>query len=289
MPPHTIKTGSEILPELPEVQTIVTALNSARVEGSRIQRVRVYWPNTIATSTPRQFCQRIRNKRIMTIRRRGKFIVLHLSDNLHLLVHLRMTGRFDLATSGLKQQPHVHVMLELDDGRCLMFHDTRKFGRFYLTREPDTIIGDLGPEPLSPGFTAKTLMGLLKDRRRQIKPLLLDQHFLAGLGNIYVDEALWASGIHPLRSADSLNSRESKLLHLSIRRVLRQAIANSGTSLGKGLGNYAWLNQERGRNSDALKVFRRTGQACLRCGHPIERIIVAQRSSHVCTACQIAP
>ena len=220
------------------------------------------------------------------IRRRGKLIVLHLDDGLHLIVHLRMTGRFELGASPSYHQPHIHVILALDDGRQLMFHDTRKFGRFYLTKDPDTITGNLGPEPLDEGFTSKAMMQMLKDRRRRIKPLLLDQHFLAGLGNIYVDEALWASGIHPLRSACSLNKKETRALHRSIRQVLRQAIANGGTSLGKGLGNYAWLNQERGRNSETLKVFRRTGKACLKCGSPIERIVVAQRGTHVCIKCQ---
>ncbi len=277
------------MPELPEVQTIVDALISAGVEGRHIRLARVYWPRTIATSNAKSFCQRIKNKQIRSIQRRGKFIVFHLSGGLHLIVHLRMTGRFDLGRSGGNRQLHVHVVLTLEDGRDLMFHDTRKFGRFYLTRNPNAIVGDLGPEPLSAGFSAKTLMDILKDRKRQIKPLLLDQKFIAGLGNIYVDEALWASGIHPLRSAHSLSASESKSLHRAIRHVLRKAIANSGTSLGQGLGNYAWLNQERGRNSVALKVFRRTGKACLRCGHPVERILVAQRGTHICTKCQRKP
>ena len=277
------------MPELPEVQTIVDALIREGIEGLRIQMARVYWPRTIATSKPRSFCQRIKNKRIRAILRRGKFIVLHLSDGLHLIIHLRMTGRFDLGVSKLHQQPHVQVVLDLDDDRHLMFHDTRKFGRFYLTKDPDTILGNLGPEPLSSDFTAKVFIGQLRDRKRQLKPLLLDQRFLAGLGNIYVDEALWTSGIHPLRSAHSLNAKEVKSLHRAIRQVLQQAIANSGTSLGQGLGNYAWLNQQRGRNSDVLNVFRRTGQDCRRCGTAIERIVVAQRGTHVCTACQKMP
>ena len=287
--PSTI-TERDLLPELPEVQTIVDSLITAGIEGRRIQLARVYWPRTIATSKPKSFCQRLKNKRIRSILRRGKFILLHLSDGLHLIIHLRMTGRFDLGPSKLQQQePHVQVVLVLDDDRHLMFHDTRKFGRFYLTTDPDTILGDLGPEPLSSGFTAKTFIKLLRNRKRQLKPLLLDQRFLAGLGNIYVDEALWASSIHPLRSAHSLNEKEAKSLHRAIRSVLRQAIANSGTSLGQGLGNYAWLNQQRGRNSDALSVFRRTGQDCMRCGNPIERIVVAQRGTHICTTCQKSP
>jgi formamidopyrimidine-DNA glycosylase len=274
------------LPELPEVQTIIDALRTAGIEGIRIRRARVYWPKTIATSKPQWFCRRIKNKRINAISRRGKLIVSHLSDGLYLIVHLRMTGRFDLGKPSIHPMAHVRVSLELDDGRSLMYHDTRKFGRFYLTDDPDTVTGRLGPEPLDAHFTADAMAEMLKDRRRQIKPLLLDQGFLAGLGNIYVDEALWVSGIHPQRSAHSLDEMESKTLYRSIRDVLRQAIANSGTSLGGGLGNYAWLNQRRGRHGDALKVFRRTGHACLRCGYPIERIVVAQRGTHICRKCQ---
>jgi formamidopyrimidine-DNA glycosylase len=281
-----ILAGSDILPELPEVQTIIDALKTAGVEGKCIQRARVYWPNIIATSKPQWFCRRIKNKRIVTIGRRGKLIVSQLSEGLFLIIHLRMTGRFEIGKHTAVQMPHIHVVLELDDGRDLMYHDTRKFGRFYLTKNPDTITGGLGIEPLGKRFTARQMAQMLKDRRRQIKPLLLDQGFLAGLGNIYVDEALWASGIHPQRSAHSLTSSEAETLYRSIRGVLRQAIANAGTSLGHGLGNYAWMNQKRGRNSDALNVFRRTGESCLRCGYPIERIVVGQRGTHICRKCQ---
>lgn len=274
------------MPELPEVQTIVDALIAAGVEGTRIERAWVYWPKTIATSKPQWFCRRIRNKRIEAIKRRGKFIVLHLSDGLHLIVHLRMTGRFELGKPTGHRIPHVHVVLVLDDQRSLLYHDTRKFGRFYLTQDTDAITGGLGADPLEKSFTTLMMVRMLKSRRRQIKPLLLDQSFLAGLGNIYVDEALWASGIHPQRSAHTLTPSEANTLHRSIRAVLRQAIANGGTSLGNGLGNYAWLNQRRGHNGDALKVFRRTGESCLRCGYPIERIVVGQRGTHICRKCQ---
>jgi formamidopyrimidine-DNA glycosylase len=274
------------LPELPEVQTIIDALKTEGVEGKRIRRARVYWPATIATSKPQGFCRQIRNKRIEAIGRRGKLIVSRLSEGIFLIVHLRMTGRFDIGAHTAMRAAHVHVVLELDDGRDLLYHDTRKFGRFYLTTNPGTVTGGLGPEPLDKHFTARQMAHMLKQRRRQIKPLLLDQGFLAGLGNIYVDEALWAAGIHPQRSAHSLTPSEAQNLYRSMRVVLRRAIANAGTSLGHGLGNYAGLNQKRGRNSAALKVFRRTGESCFRCGYPIERIVVGQRGTHICRKCQ---
>lgn len=274
------------MPELPEVQTIVDALTASGLEGKRITHARVHWSSTIATPSKVLFCRRIKYKQIQSIRRRGKLIVMHLGDRLHLVVHLRMTGRFELAALKTDRTPHVHVVLELNDDRQLMFHDTRKFGRFYLTESVGDIIGRLGPEPLGKSFTSKSFGQMLTRRRRQIKSLLLDQGFLAGLGNIYVDEALWASKIHPRRLANSLDADEVRSLHRSIRQVLRRAIDNAGTSLGDGLGNFAWLNQQRGRNSNALKVFRRTGQACMRCGQAIERIVVAQRGTHICTKCQ---
>jgi formamidopyrimidine-DNA glycosylase len=197
-----------------------------------------------------------------------------------------MTGRFELFPSKVCPSPHVHIVLDLNDGRRLMFHDTRKFGRFYITKDIATITQSLGPEPLSSKFTARLFAGKLKSRKRQVKPLLLDQSFLSGLGNIYVDEALWAARIHPQRLANTLDEDEIKSLHRSIRHVLRQGIHNAGTSLGRGLGNYSSPEKALGGNRAHLKVFHRTGEPCVRCGHPIERIVVAQRGTHICVDCQ---
>lgn len=274
------------MPELPEVQTIVDALTLAGVPGNRIQSASVYWPKTIATCTPQSFCRHIKNKTIRTITRRAKFILFGLDAGTCLAVHLRMTGRFDLAEHSAPRTRHIHVVLYLDDGRCLMFHDTRKFGRFYLTQDLSLLTGALGPEPLSSRFTAKVLAQMLAGRRRQIKPLLLDQTFLAGLGNIYVDEALWAACIHPQRAAHTLDWGQVKALHRAIRSVLRQGIRNAGTSMGRGLGNYAGLQNARGRNSRYLKVFRRAEQPCFRCGNKIERLLVGQRGTYICKRCQ---
>lgn len=274
------------MPELPEVQTIIDALISEGIVGKHIEAVSVFWPKTIATSTPHQFRRQIQNKTILRIQRHGKFIVFGLSDRIYLAVHLRMTGRFELVSSDVPLSRHVHIVMNLYGGQSLMFHDTRKFGRFYLTKEIQAITGSLGPEPLSSRFTAKLLGQKLGGRHRQVKPLLLDQTFLAGLGNIYVDEALWKSRIHPRRPADSLCWAEVKALHRAIRHVLRQGLRNAGTSLGEGLGNYSDLQKTKGRNSHYLKVFRRAGQACFQCGQQIERIVVGQRGTHICNRCQ---
>ncbi|MBI5064173.1 MAG: DNA-formamidopyrimidine glycosylase [Desulfatitalea sp.] len=274
------------MPELPEVQTIVNDLIAAELIGRRIAQARVYWPRTIATSPADRFCSQIRNLAIERIQRRAKFILIALDKGQTLIVHLRMTGRFQWGDERSVQEKHVHVALTMDDGRVLCFHDTRKFGRFYLMKEPRTLLGKLGPEPLSAEFTAAAFKQQLMGRQRQIKPLLLDQTFLAGLGNIYVDEALWDARIHPLRGADSLHSDEVAALHAAIRHVLRQGIKHAGTTLGNGPSNFYSLGKVRGGNANHLKVFRRTGAPCPRCRTVITRIIVAQRSTHVCEKCQ---
>ncbi len=276
------------MPELPEVQTVVDHLVKEGILGRRILKIKVSWPRSIALPSLGEFCSLMTGRIVMKLSRRGKYIVFALDQDLFLLIHLRMTGRLQWAHSKTKQSGHVHVILYMDDGRRLMFHDTRKFGRFYLTREPQTILGKLGVEPLDGKFTARWLAQGLGRRQRQIKPLLLDQTFLAGLGNIYVDEALWASSIHPLRKASTLNATEVRSLHRAIRRILRQAIENAGTSLGKGKGNFIAPGRTHGKNGPRLNVFRQTGGACPRCGHTIHRIVVAQRSSHVCEQCQRA-
>jgi formamidopyrimidine-DNA glycosylase len=275
------------MPELPEVQTIVDVLNAAGVPGCRIDSVSVHWPKTIATDTPETFINRLRGRVIRSVRRRAKYIVFELSDKLWMLVHLRMTGRLELDTRAGLSDPHVQVCLMLGDGRRLAYHDTRKFGRFYLTARPASILGSLGPEPLASDFSAKFLARRIGRRQRRIKPLLLDQAFLSGLGNIYVDEALWLARIHPLRAANTLTWQEVRCLHRAIRSVLRQGIRNAGTSLGRGKGNFASPESDRGRNRNQLKVFQRNGQACRRCRHPIERIRVGQRSTHICSRCQV--
>lgn len=274
------------MPELPEVQTIVNVLISAGLPGTKIIDVSVRWPKTIATSSTSVFRQQMTGKVVLGIRRRAKYLIFDLSEGYHLLIHLRMTGRLSLTAAPDFEDPHIHVFMNFENRHSLIFHDTRKFGRFYLVKNPDDIIGKLGPEPLDPSFTAKFFAKILARRHRQIKPLLLDQTFLSGIGNIYVDEALWAAGIHPVQPADKLTWHDVQALHRAIRSVLRQGIRNAGTSLGQGKGNFSSPRNELGRNKIKLRVFHRTGHPCIRCGHQIEKIIVGQRSTHICAHCQ---
>lgn len=274
------------MPELPEVQIIVNDLNAANIAGRSIVGAKVYWSRTIAEPSASAFCRRIKGKKISAIRRRGKFIVFNFSKKDHLLLHLRMSGRLHLVPCDMPRKKHEHVILILSDRRQLRFHDTRKFGRFYLTADAEKILGRLGPEPLSTDFTQKKFAQRLNPRKRLLKPLLLDQTFIAGLGNIYVDEALWESKIHPCRIAASLAASEIRTLHLAIPRVLKRGLKNLGTSLGSGKTNFYSIAKHQGRNRDQLNVFRRTGQPCPRCKATIRRIIVGQRSSHICPVCQ---
>jgi len=274
------------MPELPEVQTVVDSLNKLKLKSRRIIRARVYWPKTIAGMAPTTFKKKIHGHRIREISRRGKFIVFSLSRDLTLLIHLRMTGRLNWALADTKRNPHEHVILVFGNNEALRFQDTRKFGRFYLTTNPQEILGKLGPEPLSDRFTVKCFHAMLMARKRLVKPLLLDQGFIAGLGNIYVDEALWKAGIHPMRVSSSLSKKEAAALHHAIPLVLQKGLANLGTTLGSGAGNFYSVAGRQGRNADELFVFRRTGEGCTRCRTPIQRIIVGQRSTHVCPHCQ---
>ena len=277
------------MPELPEVQTVVDNLNGLKIVGCRIAGARVYWPRTIAEMTPVVFCKRIKGCTIQQITRRGKYIVMGLSRGLTLLIHLRMTGHLNWELKGKARNRHEHVILDLGENRELRFQDTRKFGRFFLTIDPGAVLGKLGPEPLAGDFVVNRFGKMLNACRRQIKPLLLDQRFIAGLGNIYVDEALWKAEIHPLRISCSLSKKEIVALHRAIPHVLHTGLMNMGTTLGGGEGNFYSVAGRQGRNADRLNVFRRSGQGCPRCGSAIQRILVGQRSSHICPNCQRIP
>ena len=274
------------MPELPEVQTVVNDLKTATLIGRTITGAQVYWPNIIDTCSPEEFCLDIDGQVIRDIWRRAKYIVIDFVRGEHLLIHLRMSGRLNVTDSDEPRAKHEHVILDFDDGRQLRFHDTRKFGRMYFVNDTDTVLGHLGPEPLDENFTADLLYARLRSRSRILKPLLLDQTFLAGLGNIYADESLWEAKLHPLRVSSSITHKEAVALHQAIRKMLTRGLNNLGTTLGTGKANFYSVGQRKGRNRDQLNVFRRTDLPCPRCHNTIERIIVGQRSTHICTTCQ---
>jgi len=268
------------MPELPEVETITRDLRST-ILHKEITSVHIAWPRIIASPGPEEFRSCLVGQRMTSLRRRGKYIVAELSSGDCLLVHLRMTGQL-LTQSPKVDKKHVHLSIEFTDGTSLYYADTRKFGRLWLTADIGPLLGGLGPEPLSPDFTGDELYARLSVRRRRIKPLLLDQHFIAGLGNIYVDESLYGAGIHPLRRANELTHAETFRLHDSIVAVLKAAIDNRGTTFS----DYRDARGSPGSNQDHLRVFHKAGQPCPRCGHPIERLVVEQRGTYVCPVCQ---
>lgn len=274
------------MPELPEVETIVTDLKKARLKDHTICSVQVFWRRTIACPSVPAFKKNIAGQSFVSFRRRGKFIVCDLSGGKKLLIHLRMSGRLEVRTAEDEYTRHEHVAFLLDDGRELRFHDTRKFGRMYLVDSPEAILGKLGVEPLSKRFSRAYLKTICSRHDRQLKPFLLDQSVIAGLGNIYVDEALWRAGLDPRRKTSSLADSEISALYEAIPAVLNIGIRNMGTTLGNGNANFYSVAKRKGRNRDQLKVFRRTGLPCPKCGQAIQRIIVAQRSTHICERCQ---
>jgi formamidopyrimidine-DNA glycosylase len=274
------------MPELPEVQTIVDDLNAAGILEVPITGASVFWSRTVAEPKSKLFCNRIKGRKFTAIQRRGKYLVFETDSPYTMLLHLRMSGRLNLVSDGATRNRHEHVVIKFEDRRQLRFQDTRKFGRIHLIDDPQRILGKLGPEPLEKRFTAKVLAERLERHKRLLKPLLLDQTFIAGLGNIYVDEALWDAKLHPNRISATLTRNECQALRRAIPKVLKRGLKNLGTSLGTGKTNFYSVARYRGRNKDELKVFRRTGLPCPRCKATIERIIVGQRSTHICSSCQ---
>jgi formamidopyrimidine-DNA glycosylase len=271
------------MPELPEVETYVRDLRQA-LPGRLIEGVVVSWPNQLPLNQPRAMDARVHGQRVREVDRRGKYIVMSL-DLDWLIVHLKMSGRLQIVPRALPANPHAHVVFSLDADEELRFHDPRKFGRVYLVADPSEVVGHLGPEPMEDSFHLATFAEKLAARRARLKPLLLDQRFIAGLGNIYVDECLWTAGIHPLRSADSLAPDEVECLYQAIRSVLARAVKLRGTSFSE-LG-YRDLTGNVGEMQGSLNVFRRTDEPCPRCGSPVVRLVVAGRATHVCERCQV--
>ncbi len=264
------------MPELPEVETIVNHLRPDLV-GRTITAVQLRWPRH--TPDPALVQDRLPGRSVTGLERRGKFVVMRLDpSDLTLLVHLGMSGRLTVAPRGEEPDRHTHTILTWDDGSRLHFSDSRKFGRLYLVADPATVLGRLGPEPLSETFTPHWLAQQLARRRRVIKSLLLDQTFLAGLGNIYADESLHRAGVDPRRPADTLSPEEVAALQGSIQEVLAEAIRHQGTTLD-------WVYPEGGMQL-RLRVYGRGGQPCPACGTPVERAVLGQRSTHFCPACQ---
>jgi formamidopyrimidine-DNA glycosylase len=274
------------MPELPEVEMVARGLRASLV-GCTVTGVEVRWSRSVVPADPAAFARRLVGQTVTGVGRRGKWVLIALDGGDVLLVHLRMTGRLVLESTECLDERHLRVLFFLDDGRTrrLQFIDQRKFGRLVLTDEPHEVVGDLGPEPLDESFTPERFGEMLARRRGRIKPLLLNQCFLAGLGNIYTDESLWRSRIHPLRRAETLSPVEVQRLHRAIRSVLREAIAAGGTTLSDG--TYQQADGQPGEFAGQLAAYGQAEQPCPRCGVTIERIRVSQRGTYFCPSCQL--
>ena len=245
------------------------------------------WPRLLSGMRVEDFTARLLGRQIVNADRRGKHLLFALDDGQTLMVHLRMTGQLRVAPPAEPSTTYDHLIFALSDGMELRYQDPRKFGRFLLTVEPETALAKIGPEPLSELFTPVDLFESIQGRRAAIKGLLLNQSVVAGLGNIYADEALFRAGIHPQSPGDALTLADCSRLHSAIRQTLATAIREGGSTLGRsGIANYRRPNGVTGHYQQRHQVYGRTGKPCLVCGGPIHRVQVAQRSTHFCPHCQ---
>ena len=275
------------MPELPEVETVRTRLEPALV-GRRVQRVEILDPRLTRPLDPAGVAVELEGERIAAVDRRGKYLVVRFESGRVLLIHLRMTGNLlhrppvaDLAAD----DPHRRAVVSLDDGSDVVYRDVRRFGTWLLVEpeELDPYLAErVGFEPLERGFTTRRLAEALAGRSAPVKAAILDQRRLAGVGNIYADEALWRAKIHPRRPAGELAPDEVKALHAGIRRALKAGIERQGATLR----DYRTPDGGSGRMQHEFKVYGREGEPCNRCGTPIEKIRAAGRGTWYCPECQ---
>ncbi len=272
------------MPELPEVETFARSLREGGITGSSIINRQIisadlFWERTLAFSDAQpSFLDWFPGKVVSDVSRRGKYLLITIEPKT-LLIHLRMSGDLRVAPGMTEnRKPHDRFELRFSDGESLFFNDTRKFGRIWLMDKPEQLLSKLGIEPLSEAFSADWLYLKTSASQRLIKPFLLDQHIIAGLGNIYTDEALFRAGIHPLRRANSLSDAEASKLAAVIPQVLLEGIRSNGASID-------WVY--RGGNfQNHFQVYQRTGKPCVSCQTAITKIAVGQRGTHFCPHCQ---
>ncbi len=267
------------MPELPEVETIRAQL-APRLEGRALVRVEILDPRLTRPYDLFEVVEELEGDRVVAVERRGKYLVLRLESGLMLLVHLRMTGSFGFAPAS-----HERAVLELDDGSRLVYRDVRRFGTWLVLEDGDAALHLArrnGPEPLGPRFTAEWLAARLAQRRAALKAVLLDQRVVAGLGNIYADEALWRARLNPLRPANGLTPGEVRRLHRAIRAALRKGIERQGSTLR----DYAAPDGSSGVMQEEFRVYGREDEPCPRCRTPIAKARVGGRGTWFCPRCQ---
>ncbi len=269
------------MPELPEVECIARKLKDGKetpsIVGQKIAKVSTRWPKHIESPSITTFRRKIRDRLNEDVGRRGKYLVLTLDEG-SLLIHLRMSGDLRVAPGDEIRGRFDHSVFYLESGWQIRFSDARKFGKMILVDNPAEILNKLGPEPLDPGFSLEIFSHMLKNKKRMIKPLLMDQAFLAGMGNIYTDEALHIAKIHPSRKSNELLEIQIRSLWSAIRMALQAGIHNNGASID-------WV-YKGGEFQNQFRAYQRTGQPCPVCETPIERTVLGQRGTHFCPNCQ---
>jgi formamidopyrimidine-DNA glycosylase len=272
------------MPELPEVETMAREL-APLVVGATIAQAWTDWPPAVRHPDMAGYLAALPGRRIEGLRRRGKWLIFDL-DGGALVVQVKMTGQLSVLPADAPRDRHVHATWTFADGRQLRLRDVRKFARIgaYDTSSLQATLALQGPEPLETAFTLATFRRHLRARRARLKPLLLDQAFLAGIGNIYADEALWRSRLHPLRHAPDLRPRDERRLYGAIRGILTEAIERRGSSI-----NDYTAPEGDGEMQEHLDVYQRTGLPCHRCGRPVRKIVIGARGTHFCPWCQRLP
>jgi formamidopyrimidine-DNA glycosylase len=273
------------VPELPEVESVRRQLEPALV-GRRLERVEIVDPRLVRPYEPAEVAAELEGERVAALERRGKYLVVRFESGRVLLIHLRMTGSLRHATRGaLQDDPHRRAVVSLDDGSDVAYRDVRRFGTWLLLEPGEGepyLDAKVGVEPLETVFTAAHLGDRLAGRRAPVKAALLDQRTLAGMGNIYVDEALWRARVNPLRPAETLGRADVRRLHRGIRAALEHGIARQGSTLR----DYRLPDGAGGTMQDEFRVYGRAGEPCDRCGTPIAKTRVAGRGTWYCPACQ---
>ena len=273
------------MPEMPEVETVRRTLLPL-IKGKTIKEVTVWYPKII-TGDAKEFKQQLVGKKITTIDRYAKYLLIRLSGNLTVVSHLRMEGKYRLVKINTKKDKHDHVQIVFSDNSALRYNDVRKFGRMQLiktgTEREKTGISKLGAEPNSAAFTVSYLQNGLARKKKNIKNTLLDQSVVAGLGNIYVDEVLWETKIHPLSQANTIPAEKVAQLHDNINSLIELAIAERGTTIH----TYLDANGKTGGFQKMLQVYGHKGEPCVRCGTPLEKIKVNGRGTTFCPKCQV--
>lgn len=269
------------MPELPEVETIKNELYPY-VIGRRFTCITVNDTKPIRQPSVEDFCQKLIGQKINNLQRRGKYLIFQLSSGDVLIIHLKMSGA--LLLNSEQTDRHARVIFTIDNGSQIVFTDRRRLGGMWLVENEQLVVGKLGPEPLTPEFNSALLAERLQKHRAPIKALLLDQTFIAGVGNMYADEALFAAKIHPLRKANSLSPQEVKKLRQAIIDVLKSAIDNKGASVD----TYKRPDGERGTAHSSFCVAHRGGKPCPVCGKSVQRLAIRNRGSYFCPNCQQA-